>query len=155
MAAQAFTLEQLDTALLAAGVTNFSARELTYLPKAKPPKCEIPTGRLLVNLLLVAILAQAIRTELGAPLIVSSAFRPRWYNSAVGGAPNSAHIRAAAVDLNATSVEDGERLRSISKELWNAREHEFAGLGFYKRAPRRVHVDVLHPDGKGHRRWWK
>lgn len=149
------SLEDLDTALLAAGVTNFSAHELTYLPKAKPPKHEIPEGQLLANLLCVAILAQSIRTEHGFPLIVSSAYRPAWYNTAVGGAPNSAHLRAAAIDLNAGSSDQALRLKSIAEKKWRAHELDFAGLGFYRRASWRIHIDVIHPGGKGRRRWSK
>lgn len=148
------TLADLDTALLAGGVTNFSAHELTYLPKALPkPKNEIPKGQHVLNLIRVAIVAQKIRTELGAPLVVSSAYRPNWYNGAVGGAPNSAHIRAAAIDLNAPSSDDALRMKSIAEKMWKAKE--FAGLGFYAKAPRRIHIDVIHPGGRGHRRWTK
>jgi uncharacterized protein YcbK (DUF882 family) len=148
------TLADLDTALLAAGVTNFSAHELTILPKAKPkPKNEIPVGQHVLNLIRVAIVAQKIRTELKAPLVVSSAYRPRWYNTAVGGASNSAHLRGAAIDLNAQSSDDAMRLKSIAEKLWKA--EEFAGLGLYAKAPRRIHIDVIHPGGRGHRRWSK
>jgi uncharacterized protein YcbK (DUF882 family) len=147
-------VEELDRLLLEAGVTNFTAKELTWLPKALPnPKSEVPSGQFLRNLIAVAKVAQEIRTELGAPLSVSSAYRPRWYNSAVGGAPNSAHLRAAAIDLNAQTSDDGLRLKSIAEKLWKA--NRFAGMGFYRNVPRRIHIDVIHPDGKGHRRWTK
>ena len=155
MEPQEITLEDLQTALTAAGVGNFSAHEITYLPKEKPPRCIVPQDpTMLDNLLRVAFLAQAIRTELGAPLSVSSGYRPDWYNTAVGGAPSSAHLRAAAIDLNARTSDEALKLRSIVEKLWKERAHDFAGLGLYHKAPKRVHVDVSHPGGHGHRRWW-
>ena len=44
-------------------------------------------------------------------------------------------------------------IEAIADRMWV--DHEFAGLGFYKRAPRRIHIDVIHPDGRPHRRWSK
>jgi uncharacterized protein YcbK (DUF882 family) len=155
MDAQDQSLDDLQTALLAAGVVNFTIQEITFLPKAKPPRCFVPDDAQLVkNLIRVSILAQAIRTELGAPLSVSSGYRPAWYNTAVGGAPSSAHTRAAALDLNARNSDEALKLRSIAESLWRARAHNFAGLGLYRKAPRRIHIDVLHPGGKDARRWW-
>lgn len=149
------TLEDLQTALTAAGVAHFTAEEITYLPKSKREKHIVPQGELFQNMVNVAFLAEAIRTTLQAPLTVSSGYRPEWYNTAVSGAPNSAHLRAAALDLNATSSNDALRLRSIAEAMWKQRVGRFAGLGFYKNVPRRIHIDVMHEGGKGHRRWSK
>lgn len=150
-----YTLEDLQTALIAGGIVHFTAEEITYLPKSKREKNIVPQGELFQNMVNVAYLAERIRVALGAPLAVSSGYRPEWYNTAVGGASNSAHLRAAALDLNAQSSNDALRLKSIAESMWRNEEARFAGLGFYKNVPRRIHVDVTHPGGKGHRRWSK
>jgi len=150
-----FTLEDLQTALTAGGIVHFTAKEITYLPKSKREKYIVPQGQLFENMVNVAYLAEHIRLALGAPLTVSSGYRPEWYNTAVGGAPNSAHLRAAALDLNAHSSNDALKLKSIAEMMWKGQEYRFAGLGFYQNVPRRIHIDVMHPDGKGRRRWSK
>ncbi len=151
---EAKTLEALDLRLQAAGVTNFTARELTLLPKALPdPRCVLPRGQLQDNLIKVAVEAQKIRTALGVPLRVSSAFRPGWYNEAVDGAPDSAHIRAAAIDLNAPTQASATEMKQVAETLWLTGKLD--GLGFYEKAPRRIHIDVPHPGSRGHRRWSK
>ena len=50
---------------------------------------------------LLALMAQldAIREEFGKPIYVSSGYRPKALNDAVGGAKNSLHTRAAAADI--------------------------------------------------------
>ena len=40
-----------------------------------------------------------VRADFGQPMIVSSAYRCELHNSAVGGAPNSQHIRGNAIDI--------------------------------------------------------
>jgi len=47
--------------------------------------------------LLVAV--NKLRTLYGKPMYVSSGYRPGHYNSAAGGAPNSAHCICMAVDF--------------------------------------------------------
>jgi len=69
-------LGQLDAALDAAGVVDFTARELTYLRKAKPPRHDEPPRELWPALVAVAVLAQEVRYLYGRPLVVSSCWRP-------------------------------------------------------------------------------
>ncbi len=143
-------IEELDDELEAAGVHNFTARELTYLPKAKPPRHDEPPRELWPNLIAVAVLAQRVRDLYGAPLWVSSAWRPAWYNEAVGGASRSQHINAAAVDLNvlpsSRSPETTRELEQAGAQVWLDGEPA-NGFGVYKGA--RIHLDV---DG-GRRTW--
>ena len=51
------------------------------------------------NLLALMEQLDAIREEFGKPIYVSSGYRPKALNDAVGGAKNSLHTRAAAADI--------------------------------------------------------
>lgn len=42
---------------------------------------------------------QALRQRLGAPVVITSAFRCVEHNRNVGGAPNSYHVQGLAVDI--------------------------------------------------------
>jgi uncharacterized protein YcbK (DUF882 family) len=44
-------------------------------------------------------LLEALRSEWGAPLVITSGFRCVPHNRAVGGSPRSAHLRGRAVDI--------------------------------------------------------
>lgn len=39
------------------------------------------------------------REDAGIPFVIISSFRSRAYNTEIGGAPNSAHLRGKAVDI--------------------------------------------------------
>ncbi len=150
------TLEELQAAFDDAGVQFFKAAEVTFLPKAKPPKHHVPPREFWPNLIAVALLADKIRETVGHPIWISSGYRPPWYNEAVSGVPGGAHTRAAALDLNTPtdlrSKENVERMRMTGARLWLS-DPTFAGLGIYSSPPGRLHVDVKHPGGKGHRFW--
>jgi len=144
-------LAELNAELQAAGVTNFTAQELTYLSKTKPkPRHDEPPRELWGNLIAVAKLAQQIRDLYGEPIWVSSAWRPKWYNDAVGGAPNSAHIKAGAVDLNVLpgqrTPERTKRLEQATAKVWLL-DGTANGFGVYGGA--RTHIDVVN----GRRKW--
>lgn len=143
---EAAKLAELQALLDAAGVVNFTAHELTWLPKAIPPHHEFP--KTFTKLVAIAVVAQEIRSEHGHPLTVSSAFRPLWYNLIVANSSTSAHIEAAAMDLNARNAEEGVRLHAILERFWAAKR--FNGYGKYRKLPRRAHIDL---GKKGHRRW--
>lgn len=144
-------LAELNAELQAAGVTNFTAEELTYLPKTKPKgRHDEPPRELWGNLVAVAKLAQQVRDLYGEPIWVSSAWRPKWYNDAVDGAPNSAHIKAGAVDLNVLpgqrTPERTKRLEQATAKVWLT-DNTANGFGVYSGA--RTHIDVVN----GRRKW--
>ena len=72
--------------------TNFSPAEIA---------CR-GTGKLLVNEPALDKL-QALRDQLGKPLIVRSAYRSPEHNRAVGGATRSKHMDGAAFDIAMTN----------------------------------------------------
>lgn len=61
--------------------------------------CEFPEG-LIANAIRTAEMAEAIRDELGEPMRVHSWYRCPAYNARIGGAPDSEHPRAKAVDFS-------------------------------------------------------
>ena len=137
---------------------DFTARELLYLPKAKPPRVDIPPADLIPNLIKLGQLLQAFRDLVGHRVNIAGGWRPAWYNEAVEGAEDSAHIRAAGADAilpaDLTNPQAIDRFRLAAASLWQ-NTPDAAGLGFYAHSPRRVHFDVLHPGGKGRRYWEK
>lgn len=145
-------LAELNAELRAAGVVNFTAEELTLLPKAKPKaRHDEPPRELWPNLVKVAQLAQKVRDEYGEPLWVSSAWRPKWYNDAVGGAARSQHIHAAAIDLNVLpkkrTAARARKLEEATARVWLDNPELAHGFGVYDGA--RTHIDCA-----GGRRTW-
>lgn len=46
-------------------------------------------------------LLDRIRADAGIPFIINSGYRTQAHNTAIGGTPNSAHLRGLAVDIRA------------------------------------------------------
>lgn len=139
-------LDDLDAELDAAGVTNFTARELTQLRKVKDPYpqpyYDQPPAELVPNLIEVARLAQRVRDIYGEPLRMYNGWRPDWYNAAVGGAPDSWHTRAGAVDLTPVSPVTAAkvaRLHEAARQAVDELGPNTGGLGIYSTA---AHVDI-------------
>ena len=91
------------------------------------------TGQLMVDEASMDKL-QALRTMLGKPIILNSAFRSEAHNKKVGGAPNSQHLKAKAFDCR--------------MENWNpavfeaaARKCGFTGFGYYPKQGF-MHIDT-------------
>ena len=91
------------------------------------------TGKLLVNEPALDKL-QALRDQLGKPLIIRSAYRSPEHNRAVGGAPRSKHMEGTAFDI-AMSNHDPVVFEAAAREVG------FLGFGFYPRSGF-MHVDL-------------
>jgi uncharacterized protein YcbK (DUF882 family) len=140
-------VERLQAQLDEAGVRYFNAAELIYLPKLDrfAGNREVDPN-IFRNLVAVARVADYVRGELGLPLNVVSAYRPREYNALVNGSARSQHLLGKALDLNLVeqdrTPEKIDRLRHIVVRLWAQRVMGFGGLGLYERPTYRIHVDV-------------
>ncbi|MFD1798243.1 DUF882 domain-containing protein [Paracoccus aurantiacus] len=91
------------------------------------------TGRLLVNENALDRL-QALRTVLGRPMIVNSAYRSLEHNARVGGAPKSQHVQGAAFDISMANHDPADFIAA-------ARRTGFRGIGTYPRS-NFVHIDI-------------
>lgn len=142
------TAEQLQMALDRSGVRYFSAREFLRLRRTHEI-ADLP-DEYADSAVRVLLVADKVREAYGAPVRIGNGYRPPGYNRAVGGAPNSAHLRGAAVDLDPL---DGRRaeFQRLAARLWLEDEDATAGLGVYSGG--RVHLDVPHRGGKGRRFW--
>ena len=86
---------------------------------------------------------QAVRTEWGGLLTLTSTWRPEEYNKSVGGAPNSQHLVWATdvVPSNPTP----ERVKALAKI---AEEFNFDGIGVYP------DKGFVHLDMRGYEARW-
>lgn len=77
---------------------------------------------------------QALRNKLGRPLLVTSAYRSKAHNAAVGGAQNSLHLAGRAFDIRMDNHDPGEFETA-------ARAVGFTGFGYYPKQGF-MHIDT-------------
>jgi zinc D-Ala-D-Ala carboxypeptidase len=80
-------------------------------------------------------LLEAMREDLGGPIRINSGCRCPARNAAVGGVPNSAHLRGTAADIHVEGGAHRRKLMDVSVM------HFASGIGIAKTF---VHVDVDH-----------
>lgn len=87
-------------------------------------------------------IAQAIRSEYGKPIKVTSAFRSQSYNTSIGGAKNSQHLYSKALDLSSSGLSKFlENHKSNNTVFWNELlDLGLGGFGFISDSA--VHVDT-------------
>ena len=82
---------------------NFTLEELIQSATAEAKGIKnVPNSAELSNLKAVAKLLQSIRNKYGKPIKVSSGFRCKQLNKAVGGSATSQHLSGEAADIKAT-----------------------------------------------------
>lgn len=93
---------------------------------------------------------QALRTALGRPLIITSAYRSPSHNRNVGGATNSMHLQGRAFDV-VMSNQNPSQFEAAAQALG------FLGIGHYP-ASNFMHIDTRsEPErwqGKGRNKAW-
>lgn len=77
---------------------------------------------------------QALRTMIGRPMVINSAYRSAAHNKAVGGAKNSVHMQAKAYDVQMNNFNPHEFEKA-------ARECGFTGFGYYPKQGF-MHIDT-------------
>lgn len=94
--------------------------------------CEMPaSARDNIEALVEAVL-DPVREKFGKPITVNSGYRCPRHNAAVGGVPNSQHMRGEAADISAGSIQATREVGKIIERLG-----EFDQLIYY---PTFVHV---------------
>ena len=101
---------------------NFLLREF----QCKDGSCQVVLHRELLERL------QALRDTLGRPVIINSGYRNPSHNKAVGGSPNSYHIKGMAADIRVPGISPAALAEA-------ARQAGFRGVIIYDTF---VHVDV-------------
>ena len=78
--------------------------------------CPMPaSARENIEALVEAVLDPA-RERLGKPIYVNSGYRCPRHNAAVGGVPNSQHMRGEAADIRLAEIADNAEIVSAIKE---------------------------------------
>src|SRR5690606_4606091 len=130
-------LAELDAEILDAGVTHFTAREVTRLRKAPGTVYAIPPLTLWDRMVrTLRDVAEPLRAAYGGPLRVLNGYRSSDYNAAVGGSKGSRHLYFEALDITASNM---EKLRALVAEMYLTRVTEPIGVGFYRG---NIHVDI-------------
>lgn len=85
---------------------SFTLREFTFSEtNARAGREIVPTTLQVENATrLCQTLLQPIRDRIVRPIVVTSGIRDEWTNTAVGGAPRSAHLEGRAVDCRAVGM---------------------------------------------------
>jgi len=114
-----------------------TAAMVTYLPKATEVDYSIPDPAYWENMAYTLNVLRQFGLDLGVDAEVR-AYRPPWYNKAVGGAPGSTHQWFSAIDLWPRTIRVG-RLHDEARRLWQDRSIHDVGVGMYKN---NIHVDT-------------
>lgn len=153
------TAKQLEQFIDRLGLRHFRGSELTPYWTRKRGKVSnsMPHESLWPNIVFPLIIADELRERIGASCTILSSYRSPAYNAAVGGEPNSFHMRFLALDL--TFAKGTARdWHAIAKSLRG--KHQFAmpgntgnmrwmgGLGLY------VDSNFIHIDARGYNADW-
>ena len=97
---------------------HISYAEATYSQKAIDKKLDnTPNSEQLICMKLVAAkVFEPLREWYGKALTISSFFRSTTVNRAVGGAASSQHVKGQAIDIDAGSEEENEKIFNYIKE---------------------------------------
>lgn len=104
---------------------NFSLSEFIR------PQDPIPSPQILDNLIALANRLQVVRDIIGKSMTITSGYRTKEHNAAVGGEPNSFHMVGMAADI----VVEGMSPRELQKLLKNWS----GGMGCYSTF---THLDI-------------
>lgn len=87
---------------------NFSLGEFTKGGQFNPTKDIFDNIKALtVNVL------QPLRNHFGKPIIITSGYRPEWYNKSIGGSQTSEHITGSAADIKIDGVSNSEIINAV------------------------------------------
>jgi zinc D-Ala-D-Ala carboxypeptidase len=112
--------------------TNFDLAEFTLSETAARRGIDNdPPSDIMVNLLELATALETIRARLGSPIVISSGYRSPDLNAAIGGSPNSAHMRGWAADLTCpgfgSPLEVCRAIAQMPRFRFDQIIHEFGG----------------------------
>tara|TARA_R110000868_G_scaffold44815_6_gene149269 strand:+ start:7274 stop:7705 length:432 start_codon:yes stop_codon:yes gene_type:complete len=95
---------------------NFTLQELTQSEIAERKKLDnMPSEEVKANLVRLARFLEEIRTILGRPIVINSAYRSPKVNEAVGGKPTSQHCLGCAADIRVPGLTPNDIIQLILK----------------------------------------
>ncbi|MGA0207488.1 MAG: D-Ala-D-Ala carboxypeptidase family metallohydrolase [Ilumatobacteraceae bacterium] len=112
-------------------ITSYAGRERNGISNSLPPE------DLWLNIVPTLWVVDQLRHYFDAPITLTSIYRSPEYNSAVGGASQSEHMRNAAIDLQVKNIEPKDVFNRLS--AMRAAGTFAGGLGLY---PTFVHIDT-------------
>lgn len=118
---------------------NFSLDEFRSKDGSSFPSEIVQSLTILANQL------QALRTELGRSITITSGYRSPSHNLKVGGAKDSFHVRGMAADIQVSGMTPKQVYDAIEKLIKEGKMKE-GGLGLYK--------SWVHYDFRGRRIRW-
>lgn len=126
-------------------LTHFAADEFLFMGgQNSAGRCKglntFPPRNLWANIQNTALMLDAIRSELGAPIRILSAYRSPAYNACVRGETNSLHSRFNAIDFTC-AVGNPEIWRRIADRLRSSDRRFVGGIGIYP-TKNFVHIDT-------------
>ncbi len=130
---------------------HFTLAELTASSKARQLGLDnTPPPEIVPRLVLTAEMLERIRSTLGVPVIVTSGYRNRQVNEAVGGVTSSDHTQGHAADIQAPSYGTPTQIAHCLAPLVSV-----LGIGQLalegKKGKQWVHVSTRVPDKASNR----
>lgn len=95
---------------------------------------------------------EAIRSEIGQPITIGSAYRTESHNRAVGGARQSQHVQGRALDLYPPPGWTAATFYELIRRRALRRDSRIYGLGRY---PTFVHIDTRPAPQSGRLTVWR
>jgi uncharacterized protein YcbK (DUF882 family) len=121
------------------GLKHFKANELEwYFSKVRNGVSNKPPARALwANIIPTLRILDRLREDIGKPINISSTYRDKPYNRAIGSGDGSQHVRFTAIDFTVSGMTPSQ----VFKRLLAMRERGewTGGLGKY---PSFVHIDT-------------
>jgi uncharacterized protein YcbK (DUF882 family) len=97
---------------------------------------QIPPEQYWQNIINVAIELQELRDIVGRPITITSGYRTKEHNAAIGGAVRSQHLLGKAVDIEVRGMHSKE------VAIYVARYTNFMGIGMSLNINSITHVDT-------------
>lgn len=93
---------------------HFTLQELIESPTAAKEGIDnTPDAPTIANLKRLCQVLEAVRVQVGAPLLISSGYRSPALNSRIGGVANSAHVRGLAADFTVVGLSPRQTIELI------------------------------------------
>jgi len=90
--------------------------ELKYFTLSEFDSPDLPNSGINMDKQLLELLDE-LRFRYGKPIRITSGYRTKEHNEAVGGVPDSSHLRGLAVDIAATSSRERHNLLRLAIEV--------------------------------------